>query len=119
MMAASAWDEVYEIVRSIPPGKVMNYGQIAALCGRPLTPRAVGWAMHDCPADVPWHRVVNAAGRCSTDDVAGNRPGTQRALLEAEGVQFSAAGSIDMTRYRFVIDIDDVVELFASEEEDG
>ena len=62
MSEASAWEEVYEIVRLIPPGRVMNYGQIAGLCGRPLTPRAVGWAMHDCPPDVPWHRVVNAQG---------------------------------------------------------
>jgi len=101
MRAASAWEEVYEIVRLIPPGKVMNYGQIAALCRRPLTPRAVGWAMHDCPGDVPWHRVVNAAGRCSTDQVAGTAPGRQRALLEEEGVEFSAAGALDMARYRF------------------
>jgi methylated-DNA-protein-cysteine methyltransferase-like protein len=101
MRTARGWEEVYEIVRLIPPGKVMNYGQIAALCRRPLTPRAVGWAMHDCPPDVPWHRVVNAAGRCSSDQVAGNTPGRQRALLESEGVEFSDGGALDMKRYRF------------------
>ena len=108
MPSNSAWQEIYEIVRMIPPGKVMNYGQIATLCSRPLTPRAVGWAMHDCPSDVPWHRVVNAAGRCSTDDVEGNQPGRQRALLEAEGVEFSAAGALDMGRYRFEPEDDDI-----------
>jgi methylated-DNA-protein-cysteine methyltransferase-like protein len=97
----------------------MNYGQIAAICSRPLTPRAVGWAMHDCPADVPWHRVVNASGRCSTDSVAGNQPGRQRALLEDEGVEFSAAGVLDLARYRFVIDAHDLVERAAENEDDA
>ena len=107
MSRPNAWHEVYEIVRLIP-----------VLCSRPLTPRAVGWAMHDCPAGVPWHRVVNAAGRCSADDVAGNSPGRQRDLLEAEGVEFSAAGDIDMSQFRFLIDIDDLVELIADGEEE-
>jgi len=109
MNETSAWEEVYEIVRLIPTGRVMNYGQIAALCSRPLTPRAVGWAMHDCPADVPWHRVVNAAGKCSTDAVDGNVPGRQQRRLEAEGVEFSPAGVINMRRYRFTIDVDEFI----------
>ena len=117
MKTTSAWDEVYEIARLIPPGKVMNYGQIATLCSRRLTPRAVGWAMHDCPSDVPWHRVVNAAGRCSTDDFEGNQPGRQRARLEAEGVEFTGGGNLDMTRYRFEIDDDDLVELIVDGED--
>ena len=115
-MATSAWNEVYEIVRLIPAGRVMNYGQIAALCSRPLTPRAVGWAMYDCPSNIPWHRVVNAAGRCSAD---GNQPGRQQALLEAEGVEFTRGGNLDMTRYRFEIDVDDLVELIVDGEEEG
>lgn len=117
MNPSSAWDEVYEIVRLIPPGKVMNYGQIAALCSRPLTPRAVGWAMHECPSEVPWHRVVNAAGRCSADGLPGNPPGRQRALLEAEGIEFAADGTLDMKRFRFEFDIDDVVEHMIDSEE--
>ncbi len=116
MTDSSAWEEVYEIVRLIPPGRVMNYGQVAALCSRPLTPRAVGWAMHDCPPDVPWHRVVNAAGGCSTDRVAGSQPGRQRGRLEAEGIDFSSVGRLDMNRYRFELDVDDVVELLVDAE---
>lgn len=115
-MATSAWDEVYEIVRLIPPGRVMNYGQIAVLCSRPLTPRAVGWAMHDCPSNIPWHRVVNAAGGCSAD---GDQPGRQRALLEAEGVEFARGGNLDMNRYRFEIDVDDLVEIIVDGEEEA
>ena len=63
----NAWEEVYRIVRRIPRGRVMSYGQIANLLRRPLSARAVGWAMNQCPGDVPWQRVVNAAGGISTE----------------------------------------------------
>lgn len=79
----------------------MSYGQIAELVDRPLSARAVGWAMHQCPASVPWHRVVNAAGGCSTDKLGTGPPGLQRALLEAEGVRFRANGTLDLARYRW------------------
>ena len=70
-MSAGNWEEVWDVVREIPAGKVMNYGGVARLLSRPLSARAVGWAMADCPDDVPWHRVVNVHGVCSTDSVAG------------------------------------------------
>jgi len=94
----SAWSEVYEIVRQIPAGKVMNYGAIAELLTRPLPARAVGWAIADCPDDVPWHRVVNVRGVCSTDNVEGAEVGRQRRRLEAEGVEFRG-GRVDMATY--------------------
>lgn len=96
----SAWDEVYALVARIPRGRVMNYGQIARLLSRPLSARAVGWALHQCPEGLPWHRVVNAGGGCSTDKL-GNHPGLQRALLEAEGVKFRENSTLDMDRYRW------------------
>ena len=65
---------------------------------RPLSARAVGWAMHDCPSDVPWHRVVNVKGECSTDRVAGAEHGRQRRRLEAEGVEF-VGERVDMRRF--------------------
>jgi methylated-DNA-protein-cysteine methyltransferase-like protein len=99
MGKSSAWEEVYEIVRLIPPGSAMTYGQIAKLCRRPLTPRAVGWAMHDCPDDVPWHRVVNSKGGCSTDALPGGEAGRQQRLLEAEGIEFRPNGTLDLNRY--------------------
>ena len=104
----SAWEEVYEIVRQIPAGKVMSYGQVAQLLVRRLSPRAVGWAMHDCPDDVPWQRVVNAKGECSSDRVAGNVAGRQRALLETEGVGFDAHGRVVMDEYRWSADDEDL-----------
>jgi methylated-DNA-protein-cysteine methyltransferase-like protein len=97
----SAWAAVYEIVRRIPRGRVMTYGQISTILGGLLSPRAVGWAMYGSPDDVPWQRVVNAAGACSTDRRGDMPPGLQRALLEAEGVRFRRNGTLDLARYRY------------------
>lgn len=93
---------VYAIVRRIPKGRVMTYGQIATLLESRLSPRAVGWAMHGCPKGVPWQRVVNASGGMSTDRLPDLPPGMQRALLESEGVRFRPTGRIDLDRYRWV-----------------
>jgi methylated-DNA-protein-cysteine methyltransferase-like protein len=98
---ASAFEEVYALVRRIPRGRVMSYGQIAGLLGRPLSARAVGWAMRQCPDDVPWQRVVNAAGGISTEHLH-EPPDLQRRLLEREGVRFDSAGVLSMSRYRWV-----------------
>jgi len=97
----SAWKAVYAMVRRIPRGRVMTYGQIAVLLESRLSPRAVGWAMHGCPKGVPWQRVVNALGACSTDRLPGMPPGLQRAMLEAEGIAFRKNGTVDLTRYRW------------------
>jgi len=93
--------EVYALVRAIPPGRVMTYGQISALLGSRISPLAVGWALHACPEDVPWHRVVNASGGCSTDRRGDLPVGLQAALLRAEGVAMRPAGTVDLARYRW------------------
>jgi methylated-DNA-protein-cysteine methyltransferase-like protein len=80
----------------------MTYGQIATLIENRLSPRAVGWAIHGCPDDVPWQRVVNASGGCSTERLPDIPPGLQRAMLEAEGVEFKPNGTLDLSRYRWV-----------------
>jgi len=80
----------------------MTYGQISSLLESRLSARAVGWAMHGCPDDVPWQRVVNARGRCSTDRMPDIPSGLQRAMLEAEGVAFRADGSADLERHRWI-----------------
>ena len=98
----SAWEAVYALVRIIPRGRVMTYGQISEALGSLLSPKAVGWAMHTAPADVPWHRVVNASGGCSTDRRGDLPIGFQQALLEAEGVVFRLSGTLDLAHYRFV-----------------
>lgn len=85
-----------EIVRRVPAGKVATYGQIARLAGMPRCARMVGYAMADCrdPA-VPCHRVVDRFGGTKVAfDL--HAPGTQRALLEAEGVAFRLDGTVDL-----------------------
>ncbi len=58
---------IYRVVRHIPKGRVATYGVVARLAGRPGAARTVGWALAALPddGDVPWWRVVNAAGRIS------------------------------------------------------
>ncbi len=97
----TAFTAVYALVRRIPRGRVMTYGQISALLGGRLSPVAVGWAMHGCPPDVPWHRVVNASGGCSTERLPDIPPGMQQELLRREGVRFRADGTLDLERLRW------------------
>ena len=98
---SDSYGRIYAVVRRIPRGRVATYGQVALLAGLPRQPRLVGYAMHALPngTDLPWHRVINAQGRVSAR--AGNDAGSlrQRVLLEAEGVQFDAAGRVSLVRH--------------------
>ena len=98
---SGAFADVYRLVRRVPRGRVVTYGQIAALLEHRLSPRAVGWALHGCPQNVPWQRVVNASGGCSTERLPDTPPGLQRSLLEAEGVTFRKTGTLDVEVYRW------------------
>ena len=100
-LGIGAREEVFELVRRIPRGRVMTYGQISAELASRLSPRAVGWIMHRCPDDVPWHRVVNASGGFSTDRLPDFPKGLQRSLLEEEGVEFRGNGTLDLEIYRW------------------
>lgn len=93
---------VYAIVRGIPAGRVMSYGQIARCIGRPRAARQVGYALAGCPDGIPWQRVINAQGRVSprADSDAAR---WQRLLLEAEGVVFDGAGRVSFERYGFTL----------------
>lgn len=97
---------VWHIVRQIPSGRVTTYGQIAVLLTVPAgmsprdyqaqSPRWVGAAMAACPEGVPWQRVINARGKIS---LRGGNETHQRALLEAEGVEFDERGRVDLSRF--------------------
>ena len=96
-----AFERVYQWTKKIPRGQVMTYGQISVLMESRLSPAAVGWALNSCPEGVPWHRVVNASGGLSTERLPNLPPGLQRAMLEAEHVEFRANGTLDLKRYRW------------------
>ena len=78
-------DAIFALVSQIPTGKVMTYGQIAALCGHPGAARVVGQVAHFGPPDLPWHRVVNAKGGLAAGFVPDGRIGQAR-MLQQEGV---------------------------------
>src|SRR5438876_5873190 len=94
---------VYRVVRRVPRGRVVTYGQVAAILGQPRGARAVGMALGALRGPllhlVPWHRVINAAGRCSHRD--GLSASTQRDLLAGEGVRFDRHGKVDLRRVRW------------------
>ena len=91
-------ERVYKIVRRIPRGRVMTYGQIAELLGEGYTPRTVGFAMHSSPDGTPWHRVLNAQGATSTGRIVLPHDKQQR-LLEQEGVVFNQNNRCDLETY--------------------
>ena len=90
--------QVYEIVEQIPYGKVISYGDIAKLLGRPRAAREVGWAMRHCPDNLPWQRVVMADGTIAGGEFAEMR----KAFLKEEGVEFLLSGKVDMQNYRWL-----------------
>jgi methylated-DNA-protein-cysteine methyltransferase-like protein len=94
-------ERVYTMVRRIPAGRVMTYGQIAELLGDGYTPRTVGFCMHSSPDGTPWHRVVNAQGGCSTGKVVLPQDKQQR-LLELEGVVFDKNARCDLQQFLFI-----------------
>lgn len=77
-------NSVYELVASIPYGKVMTYGDIASLAGHPYAARIVGGIAHFGPQELPWHRVVNRFGGLASGFPGGREK--QRESLEAEGM---------------------------------
>lgn len=91
-------ERVYRIVRRIPRGRVMTYGQIAYLLGEGYTPRTVGFVMHGSDDETPWHRVINSQGRCSTGPIVLPADKQQR-MLEHEGVHFDKSGRCDLEEY--------------------
>lgn len=96
----TVFERIYEVVKSIPKGKVATYGQVALLAGNPRWSRVVGYALHNNPAPgiIPCHRVVNREGRVAAAFVFGGE-NAQKALLENEGIVFEKDGRIDLKKY--------------------
>lgn len=93
------YERVYSLVAMIPKGRVVSYGQLAFMAGKPRGARMVGHAMKNAPSDrdLPCHRVVNASGDTAPDHVFESKR-HQRAMLETEGVIFKPNGKIDMKK---------------------
>ena len=79
----------------------MTYGQIALILGEGYTARTVGYVMHGADSEkVPWQRVINSQGKCSTGRLT-IPVNLQQELLETEGVEFNAAGKCDLGRLQW------------------
>jgi methylated-DNA-protein-cysteine methyltransferase-like protein len=91
------------VVRRIPRGRVATYGQVARLASQPGHARLVGYALAalDDRSRLPWHRVVNAAGRISPRRDKGPESVIQRLRLEREGVVFDSRGAIRLALFRW------------------
>lgn len=95
MHDAAFKEAIYHLVAQIPEGRLMTYGQIAALCGKPRGAWEVGQIAHFGPAALPWHRVVNKAGGLAVGWPNGGRA-AHAAMLAAEGVQASNDFVVDI-----------------------
>ena len=101
------YKKVYNLVKKIPSGKVVTYGQIAQLLS--LNPRVVGWALNRLAkfktkkehTGIPWQRVINSKGSISTNKLINIPLGLQKRLLEREGIKFDSSDKIDLKKYKF------------------
>jgi methylated-DNA-protein-cysteine methyltransferase-like protein len=98
--AATLAAKVYALVRACPPGRVTTYGWLGTAIGYPHGARMVGWFMNATPRsqEVPAQRVINSKGELSGSWAFGQK-GRMRQLLEAEGIEFSPQGKVDLKRY--------------------
>lgn len=96
----STFEKIYEVVKTIPKGSVMTYGQVATLAGNPRWARVVGYALHSNPnpKEIPCHRVVMRDGSVAPGFVFGG-PDIQKQILESEGITFTKDGKVDMKRH--------------------
>ncbi len=102
----TVFGRIYDVVRSIPKGRVATYGQVAAMAGNPRWARVVGYALH-CnpePGVIPCHRVVNRDGRVSAAFAFGGE-NAQILLLRQEGIAVGDDGVVDLSCYRWYPEI--------------
>lgn len=90
---------IVELIASIPSGKVMSYGRVAAAAGIPNGARLVVRVLNSMSRaeDLPWWRVLRSDGSIGLSEDGGGA--LQRAMLEAEGVVFGPSGKTDLARF--------------------
>ena len=100
---------IWETIQDIPRGCVANYGQIAEIAGIPRGARQVGYALRHTPTgmELPWHRVVTSSGKSAFDPNSRHFK-TQRARLANEDVAV-VNGKVDMNKYRWAPELDEIL----------
>ena len=109
-MIKTSTQQAVNIIRNIPEGRVLTYGIVAALAGKPRGARQVSRILHSMSKkyDLPWHRIVNSKGKISLKQSRGYE--LQKALLESEGIKFSKTDTIDLKLYSWNISIVDSLQ---------
>ncbi|ANU15490.1 MGMT family protein [Planococcus halocryophilus] len=94
-------EKALNIIKQIPAGKIMTYGQVAAIAGSPRAARQVTRILHSMSDkhNLPWHRIVNKQGQIALNDEEGRF--SQRKLLQKEGVEVDSNDQVDLVRFRF------------------
>ena len=97
-MISSFYDDVYEVAKLVPEGRVTSYGAIARYLGTGSSARMVGWAMNQAHGkNVPAHRVVNHIGLLTGKHHFGS-PNRMKDLLESEGIQIANDKVVEFER---------------------
>ncbi|ANU24801.1 MGMT family protein [Planococcus donghaensis] len=94
-------EKALTIIKQIPAGKIMTYGQVAAIAGSPRAARQVTRILHSMSDkhSLPWHRIVNKQGQIALHDEEARF--FQRKSLQEEGVEVDSNDRIDLAQYRF------------------
>ena len=100
-MTATFHQKVVDVLKKVPKGKVVTYGQVAAMAGNPRGARQVVRILNTSSEkeDLPWHRVINREGRISLGKARGYE--LQKALLTDEGVTFGVDDVVDLKRFQW------------------
>ena len=100
MIVSEFKDKVVQVIRWVPRGKVVSYGQVAVYIGVPRAARQVGWTMRGLEGkiEIPWWRVVNNAGRITIKGNLYNDQALQKKLLEAEGIKVKKDKVVDFKK---------------------
>ena len=102
-VSLTKYQRIYDVVKQIPIGTVLTYGQVAELAGLDGKARLVGYALFrvEIETDIPWQRVVNAKGEVSYSIARCGGDYLQKTLLEQEGIEFNQGNRIDLKKYRW------------------
>ncbi len=102
-VSLTKYQRIYDVVKQIPIGTVLTYGQVAQLAGLDGKARLVGYALFrvEIETDIPWQRVVNAKGEISYSIARCGGDYLQKTLLEQEGIEFNQGNRIDLKKYRW------------------
>jgi methylated-DNA-protein-cysteine methyltransferase-like protein len=100
---------IWETIAEIPKGSVSSYGQIADIAGIPRGARQVGYALRHLPDGhgAPWHRVLRASGKIAFEKGSrAYKEQSKRLMMEDVAVM---AGKVDMKKYRWQPDLDELL----------